>query len=69
MKDTFVFGRSDYHWQHEPVLYGFLQNGNHSWYADRKQTTVWNFAKPREHVTHPNTKPLDLLCYPIGNSS
>ncbi len=46
VKDSLVLGRSDYQWQHEPVLYGFLQNGKHPWYSDRKQTTIWNFAKP-----------------------
>ena len=69
VKDSLVLGRSDYQWQHEPVLYGFLQNGKHSWYADRKQTTVWNFAKPKRNENHPTSKPLDLLSYPIGNSS
>ena len=39
VKDSLVLGRSDYQWQHEPVLYGFLQNGKHPWYSDRKQTT------------------------------
>lgn len=68
-KDSLVLGRSDYQWQHEPVLYGFLQNGKHKWYSDRKQTTLWNFAKPKKNVNHPTSKPLDLLGYPIGNSS
>ena len=69
VKDSLVLGRSDYQWQHEPVLYGFLQNGKHPWYSDRKQTTVWNFAKPKRNENHPTSKPLDLLAYPIGNSS
>ena len=61
VKDSLVLGRSDYQWQHEPVLYGFMQNGKHPWYSDRKQTTIWNFAT--------TSKPLDLLGYPIGNST
>ena len=69
VKDSLVLGRSDYQWQHEPVLYGFLQNGKHPWYSDRKQTTIWNFAKPKRNANHPTSKPLDLLGYPIGNSS
>lgn len=69
VKDSLVLGRSDYQWQHEPVLYGFLQNGKHPWYSDRKQTTIWNFAKPKRNENHPTSKPLDLLAYPIGNSS
>ena len=69
VKDSLVLGRSDYQWQHEPVLYGFLQNGKHCWYSDRKQTTIWNFAKPKKNADHPTSKPLDLLAYPIRNSS
>ena len=68
-KDSLVLGRSDYQWQHEPVLYGFLKNGKHSWYSDRKQTTIWEFAKPKRNENHPTSKPLDLLSYPIQNSS
>ena len=69
VKNSLVLGRSDYQWQHEPVLYGFLQNGNHPWYSDRKQTTIWNFDKPKRNKNHPTSKPLDLLGYPIQNSS
>ncbi len=69
VKNSLVLGRSDYQWQHEPVLYGFLQNGRHSWYSDRKQTTIWNFDKPKRNADHPTSKPLDLLSYPIGNST
>lgn len=69
VKDSLVLGRSDYQWQHEPVLYGFVQNGKHKWYSDRKQTTIWNFDKPKRNANHPTSKPLDLLSYPIGNST
>lgn len=69
VKNSLVLGRSDYQWQHEPVLYGFLQNGKHPWYSDRSQTTIWNFDKPKRNKNHPTSKPLDLLAYPIGNSS
>ena len=68
-KNSLVLGRSDYQWQHEPVLYGFLKNGKHRWYSDRKQTTIWNFNKPKRNENHPTSKPLDLLSYPIRNSS
>ena len=69
VKNSLVLGRSDYQWQHEPVLYGFLKNGKHSWFADRSQTTIWNFNKPKRNKNHPTSKPLDLLAYPIGNST
>lgn len=69
VKDSLVLGRSPYQWQHEPVLFGWVKTGKHRWYADRKQTTIWNFAKPRRNANHPTSKPLDLLAYPIGNST
>ena len=71
VKNSLVLGRSDYQWQHEPVLYGFLQNGKHYWSknAGRSQTTIWNFDKPKKNTNHPTSKQLDLLAYPIGNSS
>ena len=69
VKNSLVLGRSDYQWQHEPVLYGFLQNGKHPWYSDRKQTTIWNFDKPKRNKDHPTSKPLDLLGYPLCNST
>ena len=69
VKNSLVLGRSDYQWQHEPVLYGFLKNGKHPWYSDRKQTTIWNYDKPKRNKNHPTSKPLDLLSYPICNSS
>ena len=69
VKDSLVLGRSSYQWQHEPVLYGWKQGAKHKWFADRKQTTIWNFAKPRRNSDHPTSKPLDLLAYPIRNST
>ena len=71
VKNSLVLGRSDYQWQHEPVLYGFLQNGKHYWSknAGRSQTTIWHFDKPKKNKNHPTSTPLDLLAYPIGNSS
>lgn len=69
VKNSLVLGRSDYQWQHEPVLYGFLKNGKHQWYSDRKQTTIWNFDKPKRNENHPTSKPLDLLDYPLKNST
>lgn len=69
VKNSMVLGRSDYQWQHEPILYGFLQNGKHSWYAGRNQTTIWRFDRPNRNTIHPNPKPLDLISYPICNSS
>jgi DNA modification methylase len=43
VKDALVLGRSDYQWQHEPILYGWKPTGAHRWYGDRKSTTVSEF--------------------------
>ena len=69
VKNSLVLGRSDYQWQHEPVLFGWKKGGKHSWYSDRSQTTIWNYDKPKRNKNHPTSKPLDLLGCPICNSS
>jgi len=69
VKQTLVLGRQDYHWQHEPILYGWKPGASHRWFTDRKQTTVWNFDKPARSKEHPTMKPVDLISYPILNSS
>lgn len=69
VKNSLVLGRSPYQWQHEPVLFGWLPNGKHRWFADRKQTTIWNYDKPKHNKEHPTMKPIPLLAYPIKNSS
>lgn len=68
-KQSLVLGRSPYQWQHEPVLFGWKKSGKHTWYSDRKQSTVWEFDKPRKNADHPTMKPVPLLAYPILNSS
>ena len=69
VKNSLVFGRADYHQKHESVMYAFKNTKKHKWYSDRKQTTVWNFNRGQKNNLHPTMKPLDLLAYPIGNSS
>lgn len=68
-KQSLVLGRSPYQWQHEPVLFGWKKSGKHNWYADRKQTTIWEFEKPKKNVDHPTMKPVALIAHPILNSS
>lgn len=68
-KQSLVLGRSPYQWQHEPVLFGWKKSGKHNWYADRKQTTIWEFEKPKKNSDHPTMKPVALVAYPILNSS
>ncbi|MCD6345995.1 MAG: site-specific DNA-methyltransferase [Bacteroidales bacterium] len=69
VKNSLVMGRQDYQWQHEPVLYGWKPTGSHSWYADRKQTTIWQFDRPVRSDVHPTMKPVALIAYPMQNSS
>ena len=68
-KQSLVLGRSPYQWQHEPCLYGWKKNGKHQWYTGRKETTIWEFDKPKKNGDHPTMKPIPLLAYPIMNSS
>jgi len=69
VKQAIVLGRYDYHWQHEPVLYGWKPGAAHAWHGDRSQSTVWQFDRPSRNAEHPTMKPVALLEYLICNSS
>ena len=68
-KNSLVLGRQDYKWIHEPCLYGWREGAAHDWYSDCSQTTVMEFNKPKKNDLHPTMKPVEMLCYLIGNSS
>ena len=68
-KNSLVLGRSPYQWQHEPCLYGWKKKGKHQWFSDRKQTTIWEYDRPKSSKDHPTMKPIQLIAYPIQNSS
>jgi DNA modification methylase len=68
-KNNSTFGRSDYHWKHEPCIYGWLDGASHKWYGDRKQTTIWDIDRPSRSNEHPTMKPIDLCSKPLENSS
>lgn len=77
VKNALVLGRQDhqwkhepclYGWKHEPCLYGWKAKGAHLWLADRAQTTVLEFDKPRRNNLHPTMKPVELMGYQITNS-
>lgn len=68
-KSSLVLGRFDYHYKHEPCLYGWKDGAAHNWYNDRSQTTVMDFEKPRKNDLHPTMKPVPLFAYQIANSS
>lgn len=68
-KNSMVLGRQDYHWQHEPCLYGWKEGAAHLWAADRKQTTLLDFARPARNEQHPNMKPVALIEYQMLNNT
>lgn len=68
-KNTMVLGRQDYHWKHEPCLYGWKDGASHLWANDRKQTTVVDFDKPQKNGEHPTMKPIALFDYQIRNNT
>ena len=69
VKNTFVMGRQDYQWKHEPILYGWKEGKAHYFIDSRSQNTVLEFDKPTRNAEHPTMKPIDLLVYLIKNSS
>lgn len=69
VKSTFVLGRSDYHYQHEAIFYGWKPGASHKWTSDRKQSTTLNFDKPQRNGVHPTMKPVELVEYCICNST
>lgn len=68
-KQSMVTGRQDYHWQHEPCLYGWKDGAAHLWAADRKQTTILNFDRPNRNAEHPTMKPVELFEYQMLNNT
>ena len=68
-KNQLVMGRQDYHWKHEPCLYGWKEGAAHLWASDRKQTTVLCFDRPQKNAEHPTMKPVALLAYQIANNT
>lgn len=68
-KSQLVMGRQDYHWKHEPCLYGWKEGAGHLWAADRKQTTILEFDKPQRNGEHPTMKPVALFEYQLLNNT
>ena len=64
-----VMGRQDYHWKHEPCLYGWKDGAAHLWATDRKQTTVLEFDRPNRNAEHPTMKPVELFEYQMLNNT
>jgi len=68
-KSSMVLGRSDYHQQHEPCLYGWKEGAGHFWASDRKQTTILEFDRPSRSKDHPTMKPVALFEYQLLNNT
>jgi DNA modification methylase len=69
VKDSFVLCRQDYHWRHEPILYGWKEGAGHRQLEDRSQDTVWEFPRPSRNAEHPTQKPIALIDRALKNSS
>lgn len=68
VKNNHVLGRCDYHYKHEPILYGWKADGTHNFYGDF-QTSVLEFQKPQSSKLHPTMKPIELIERLVSNSS
>lgn len=68
-KSSQVMGRQDFHWKHEPCLYGWKDGAAHLWANDRKQTTVMEFDKPSRNGEHPTMKPVAIFEYQMLNNT
>ena len=69
VKDSLVMSRGDYHSKHEPIFYGWIEGGSHKFEGDRKQTTVWEYDRPKRSEGHTTMKPVQLVARAISNSS
>ena len=69
VKSALVMGRQDYHWRHEPIIYGWKEGAAHYFIDDRTQDTVWEFKKQKKNALHPTMNPLELCAKAIYNSS
>jgi len=69
VKNNHVLGRADYHYKHEPVLYGWKDGAGHPWYGERNKFSLWECNRPTSSKLHPTMKPVELVEIPINNSS
>lgn len=78
VKDAMVLGHSDYHYRHEPIMYGWLPGpgrsgrGNHEgsrWFGGNAETSVFEIPRPKASPDHPTSKPVALVERHVANSS
>ncbi len=68
-KDSMVLGHSEYHYQHEPILFGWVPGGERHCNKDRTRTTLWQVDRPKASREHPTTKPVKLWAMAIYDGS
>ena len=68
-KDRLVLTRTDWKYNHEPIIWGWRKDGKHKWYGDQKQTSVFEFSRikdsKKDGCGHPSSKPVPMLAYLI----
>ena len=68
-KDRLVLTRTDWKYNHEPIIWGWRKDGKHKWYGDQKQTSVFEFDRikdsKKDGCGHPSSKPVPMLAYLI----
>jgi DNA modification methylase len=67
-KSNFVLGRSDYNYQHEPLIYGWVEGAGHQFFGESNESSVWEIPKPSASRLHPTMKPIELVARSIRNS-
>src|ERR1019366_4523984 len=60
VKDQFAFGRQDYHWRHEQIIYGWKKGAAHYFINDHTQDTVWEYPRPKSSPEHGTQKPVAI---------
>ena len=69
VKSSMVMGHSEYHYKHEPIIYGWVPGGDRRKNPDRTRTTVWEYDKPAANRDHPTMKPVELFTQMILDST
>jgi DNA modification methylase len=75
VKDQMVLGHADYHYRHEPLLYGYKPaparrgRGAKGWYGSNAETSVFEIPRPAASREHPTAKPVELIKRCLANSS
>jgi DNA modification methylase len=68
-KDSMVLGHSEYHYKHEPILFGWLPGGERHKNSDRTRTTLWQYDRPKASREHPTMKPVSLWLQAVQDGS